>query len=169
VRWTDVGETRCSIARALSVVGDRWTLLILREAFLGTTRFNDLQENTGAARHIVAARLHHLEAHGVLDRVPYSDRPARFEYQLTPKGKALYPVVMSLLAWGDAWMMDDRGPSLTVTHESCGASVTPELRCPSCGEPVHPDQTRHAVAGRDLQPPAAAASRAAPPPRPSWG
>jgi DNA-binding HxlR family transcriptional regulator len=153
VRWADVGETRCSIARALSVVGDRWTMLLLREAFLGTTRFDELQENTGAARHIVAARLHHLQEYGVLDRVPYTDRPARFDYVLTPKGKALYPVVISLLAWGDEWMMDDRGPTLTVTHEACGASETPELCCPSCGERVHPDDARHTVAGRGVLPP----------------
>jgi DNA-binding HxlR family transcriptional regulator len=154
VRWADVGETRCSIARALSVVGDRWTMLLLREAFLGAKRFDEFHENTGAARHIVSARLHHLQEHGVLDRVPYSERPVRFEYLLTAKGKALYPVVISLLAWGDAWMMDDRGPTLTVTHEPCGATVTPELGCPNCGQPVHPGDTRHAVAGRGLLPPA---------------
>jgi DNA-binding HxlR family transcriptional regulator len=148
MRWVDLGDTRCSIARALSVVGDRWTLVLLREAFLGARRFEEFHDNTGAARHLVAARLNHLVDHGLLERVQYHDRPARFEYTLTAKGRALYPVIVSLLAWGDEWMADDRGPSLTVVHESCGATVTPELRCGNCGEPVRAGDTRHVVAGR---------------------
>jgi DNA-binding HxlR family transcriptional regulator len=148
MRWTDVGDSRCSIARALSVVGDRWTLLLLREAFLGAKRFEEFHDNTGAARHLVAARLHHLVDHGLLERVQYRDRPVRFEYCLTAKGRALYPVIISLLAWGDEWMADGHGPSLVVVHESCGATVTPELRCPNCGDAVMADHTRHLVEGR---------------------
>jgi DNA-binding HxlR family transcriptional regulator len=148
MRWTDLGDSRCSIARALSVVGDRWTLLLLREAFLGAKRFEEFHDNTGAARHLVAARLNQLVDHGLVERVQYHDRPARFEYALTAKGRALYPVIISLLAWGDEWMADGRGPSLVVVHESCGATVTPELRCASCGETVVADDTRHLVEGR---------------------
>jgi DNA-binding HxlR family transcriptional regulator len=148
MRWADVGESRCSIARALSVVGDRWTLLLLREAFLGAKRFEEFHDNTGAARHLVAARLAHLVDHGLLERVQYHERPARFAYTLTTKGRALYPVIVSLLAWGDEWMADERGPTLTVVHEPCGATVRPELRCPGCGEPLRADDTRHVVAGR---------------------
>jgi DNA-binding HxlR family transcriptional regulator len=85
MRWTDLAASRCSIARALSVVGDRWTLLLLREAFLGTTRFEEFHANTGAARHIVAARLQHLVEHDVLERSRYQDRPERFAYTLTDK------------------------------------------------------------------------------------
>ena len=148
MRWTELGDSWCSIARSLSVVGDRWTLLLLREAFLGARRFEEFHENTGAARHLVAARLHHLVDHGLVERVRYHDRPARFEYTLTAKGRALYPVIVSLLAWGDEWMADERGPSLTIVHESCGATVMPELRCANCGEPVRAGETRHIVAGR---------------------
>jgi DNA-binding HxlR family transcriptional regulator len=148
VRWTDLGDSWCSIARALSVVGDRWTLLLLREAFLGAKRFEEFHDNTGAARHILAARLNHLVDHGVFDRVPYQERPTRFEYTLTDKGAALYPVIVSLLAWGDQWMADERGPSLTIVHEPCGAAATPELRCANCGELVVGEDTRHVVAGR---------------------
>jgi DNA-binding HxlR family transcriptional regulator len=148
MRWADIADTRCSIARALSVVGDRWTLLVLREAFLGTTRFEDYRAHTGAARHLVAERLSHLVEHGVLERVPYSERPPRFEYRLTPKGDGLYPVIVGLLAWGDHWMAHDDGPSMTVVHEPCGATVTPELRCPSCEGPVDVADVRHVVAGR---------------------
>lgn len=145
MRWSDIADSRCSIARALSVVGDRWTLLLLREAFHGTTRFEEYHENTGAARHLVAERLNLLVDHGVVERVRYSDRPARFEYRLTDKGNDLYPVILSLLAWGDRWMMDEPGRSLTLVHEPCGASVTPELRCPSCDERIEPEDTRHVI------------------------
>ncbi|MGH9214579.1 MAG: winged helix-turn-helix transcriptional regulator [Acidimicrobiales bacterium] len=148
MRWTDIGTSRCSIARALSVVGDRWTLLLLREAFLGVTRFEELRENTGAARHIVAERVTHLVEHGVLDRVPYQDRPPRHEYRLTAKGRALYPVVMTLLAWGDQWMADGQEPSLTVIHDACGATTVPELHCSVCGAPVVAGETHHVVDGR---------------------
>lgn len=148
MRWSDIADTRCSIARALSVVGDRWTLLVLREAFLGTTRFEDFRAHTGAARHLVAERLTDLVDHGVLDKEPYSDRPPRFEYRLTPKGHDLYPVVAGLLAWGDRWMAHEAGPSMTVVHEPCGAEVTPELRCPNCGGKIEVADVRHVVAGR---------------------
>jgi DNA-binding HxlR family transcriptional regulator len=147
MRWTEIGDTRCSIARALSVVGDRWTLLLLREAFLGAKRFEEYRENTGAARHLVAERLNLLVDHGVLERVQYSDRPARFEYTLTEKGDALYPVILSLLAWGDQWMAHAHGRSLTLVHEPCGSSVTPQLRCPSCGGSMESADTRHVIAG----------------------
>jgi DNA-binding HxlR family transcriptional regulator len=142
----DLGESRCSIARALSVVGDRWTLLLLREAFLGARRFEDFHRKTGAARHIVAERLQHLVAHGVLERRPYQTRPERHEYVLTAKGQALYPVMLSLLTWGDDWMLDqEEAPSLTVVHESCGATGTPELRCSACGELVAAGDTHHVI------------------------
>lgn len=145
MRWTQIGDSRCSIARALSVVGDRWTLLLLREAFLGAKRFEDFHHHTGAARHIVGERLGHLVDHGVLERVKYNDRPARFEYALTAKGDDLYPVIVSLLAWGDRWMIDDLRPSLTLVHEGCGNAVTPELRCPRCSDPIQPRDVHHVI------------------------
>jgi DNA-binding HxlR family transcriptional regulator len=146
MRWTDIADSRCSIARALSVVGDRWTLLFLREAFLGVKRFEEFTENTGAARHLVAERLSVLVEHGVLERVQYNERPARFEYALTAKGNGLHPVILSLLAWGDEWMAHEQGRSLALVHEPCGTSVTPELRCPNCGGRVDPAHTRHVIA-----------------------
>jgi DNA-binding HxlR family transcriptional regulator len=145
MRFADLGTSRCSIARALSVVGDRWTLLILREAFLGSTRFAEFHDNTGAARHIVAERLQRLVEHGVVDRRPYQDRPPRFEYTLTRKGRDLYPVILALLAWGDRWLLDDSEPTLTLLHEPCGAVMTPEVRCPNCEQPVDHAGTRHVV------------------------
>jgi DNA-binding HxlR family transcriptional regulator len=149
MRWADLGDSRCSIARALSVVGDRWTLLLLRETFLGTRRFEDFCQFTGAARHIVAERLQHLVDHGVLARTQYQDRPPRYAYTPTAKGEALYPVIVSLLAWGDEWMLGDEEPLLTVVHERCGAAATPELRCPKCNERVEVGDTHALVMGRN--------------------
>jgi DNA-binding HxlR family transcriptional regulator len=143
MRWTELTDSRCSIARSLSVVGDRWTLLILREAFLGTTRFESFFENIGAARHLVADRLKVLTANDIVRRVQYSTRPARYEYQLTDKGIELYPVIVSLLAWGDRWMPDELGPSLLLTHDHCGTSVITELRCPVCEQRVGHDDVVH--------------------------
>lgn len=148
MRWSDIADSRCSIARALSVVGDRWTLLLLREAFLGTRRFEDYRTNTGAARHLVSERLGLLVDHGVLERRQYSDRPVRHEYTLTDKGNDLYPVITSLLAWGDRWMMHEDGGSLTLVHEPCQTEMTPHLHCPSCDAEVAPADVRHVVVGR---------------------
>src|SRR5438093_10546705 len=92
MRWRDIGDLTCSVARALSVVGDRWTLLILRDAFLGVRRFEDLQADLGTTRHRLADRLRKLVEHGVLERVRYAERPPRFEYRLTAKGRDLSPV-----------------------------------------------------------------------------
>lgn len=136
MRWRDIGSVRCSIARSLSVVGDRWTVLILREAFGGVRRFEELRERTGAARPLLADRLTHLVEHGVLERQKYSERPDRFEYRLTDKGLDLYPLLVALLGWGDRWMADDSGPPVRLMHRGCGAVVTPQLVCPDCGEPI---------------------------------
>jgi DNA-binding HxlR family transcriptional regulator len=136
MRWNEIGAVRCSIARSLAVVGDRWTLLLVRECFRGTRRFEDFCVTTGAARHIVAERLDALVAADVLERRPYSQHPERFEYRLTEKGRDLYPVIISLMAWGDRWAGDEHGPPVTLTHAACGEPVTPELVCPVCHEPV---------------------------------
>jgi DNA-binding HxlR family transcriptional regulator len=134
VRWNDIGEARCSVARALSVVGDRWTLLLIREAFLRTRRFEDFQLHTGASRAIVADRLRQLVDDGVLERVQYHEHPVRHEYRLTEKGRDLYPVVVGLLAWGNRWNPAPEGPSVTLTHRACGHEAVPQLSCPHCGD-----------------------------------
>jgi DNA-binding HxlR family transcriptional regulator len=147
VRWTDIGDTRCSVARALSVVGDRWTILLLREAFLGTRRFEDFQANTGASRALVADRLKDLVEEGVLDRVPYQERPERFEYRLTEKGVDLYPVVTALLTWGDRWNPSPAGPPMILVHQACGHAMHPQLTCPDCGEPLTARDVRATATG----------------------
>jgi len=140
MRWDEIDELPCSIARSLSVVGDRWTLLVLRECFLGVRRFEDLQTHLGIARHRLSDRLNRLVEHGVLKKVPYQDSPPRHEYRLTDKGKDLYPVLLSLVRWGDRWMDQGQGPPVVYRHNSCGHVMTPVLSCPDCGELIDPRQ-----------------------------
>lgn len=130
------------MARALAVVGERWTLLILRDAFLGTRRFDQFQHNLGITRHRLSERLGKLVEQGVLVRVPYSERPQRFEYRLTRKGLALYPVLMSLSRWGDEWMSDERGAPLEYVHRRCGKRTQPVLACSECGEVLRPEHVQ---------------------------
>jgi len=134
MRWRDIGDMTCSVARTLSVVGDRWTLLILRDAFLRTRRFEDFQAQLGMTRHRLADRLAKLVEHGIFERVRYQDRPERFEYRLTAKGRDLYPVIVSLVGWGDRWMAGKAGAPIELVHRSCGHIMTPTLTCPRCGD-----------------------------------
>jgi DNA-binding HxlR family transcriptional regulator len=135
MRWSEIGEQRCSVARTLSVIGDRWTMLVLREAFRGVRRFDEMQRQTEAPRPILSDRLRVLVDEGVLERRPYGNHPDRFEYRLTEKGIDLYPVIVSLLTWGDRWMGDGEDlPPVELRHKGCGHLMHPELACPECGE-----------------------------------
>ena len=136
MRWSEIGDMTCSIARALSVVGDRWTLLILRDAFLRTRRFEHFQQSLKITRHRLADRLQKLVDSGILERVPYQDNPPRYEYKLTEKGLDLYPVIISLAGWGDRWMAGKAGPPIELVHRNCGRTIAPTLVCPDCREPV---------------------------------
>jgi DNA-binding HxlR family transcriptional regulator len=107
----DYEGQNCSIARALEVVGERWTLLIVRDAFLGLRRFDEFQERLGIARNVLADRLNRLVDEGILERVPYSERPERFEYQLTRKGRDLVPALVTLGQWGDKYR-SEKPPTL---------------------------------------------------------
>jgi DNA-binding HxlR family transcriptional regulator len=138
MRWNEIGGVSCSVARALSVIGDRWTLLVLRDTFLGTRRFEDFQRQLGVTRHLLAGRLKKLVDAGILDKVCYQEKPARYEYRLTDKGRDLYPVIVSLLRWGDRWMTGDDGPPLTLVHKACGHRMHPTLVCPDCGAAIGP-------------------------------
>jgi DNA-binding HxlR family transcriptional regulator len=138
VRWDEIGAVPCSVARTLSVIGDRWTLLVLRDAFLRVRRFEDFQRRLGVTRHLLAGRLRKLVDRGILEKVRYQEKPARFEYRLTEKGRDLYPVIVSLLRWGDRWMVDEAGPPLKLVHKKCGRRMHPTLACPDCGETIDP-------------------------------
>ena len=136
----------CSIANALAVVGERWSLLVLREAMLGERRFDRFVRNTGASRDILTARLRTLVAAGVLRRKQYSDHPPRYEYLLTESGHALRPVLMALMAWGDRYVTDGEPP--TVYEHDCGAVFHPEVVCANCGGPAENDNLRTLRVGR---------------------
>jgi DNA-binding HxlR family transcriptional regulator len=123
----------CSIARTLEVLGERWTLLVLREAFWRVRRFEDFQRNLGIARNVLTDRLGRLVDEGILRRERYQDRPARFEYRLTDKGLALWPVMMTLMQFGDRYYAGDEGPPVVVHHRECGGEVTTHLTCAKCG------------------------------------
>ena len=138
MRWDDIDLQVCSVARALSVVGERWTLLILRDAFLGTRRFDQFQSNLGITRHRLSERLGKLVEQGVLTRVQYSEKPPRHEYRLTRKGLGLYPVLMTLSRWGDECMDKGEGAPVEYFHQSCGKKMHPVLTCSECGDPLRP-------------------------------
>ncbi|MBI1238310.1 MAG: transcriptional regulator [Alphaproteobacteria bacterium] len=138
MKWQRLKRERCSIARSLSVIGDRWTLLVLRECFLGVRRFEEFEAGLGISRTMLARRLQHLVKHGVLRRAVYSTRPRRAEYRLTEKGRALYPVLLSLLRFGDQELAGAEGPPLVLTHRPCGHAFHAEARCSACGEEVRP-------------------------------
>ena len=121
----------CSIARAMELLGERWTILVLRESFSGIRRFDDIQERTGAPRQVLSARLAHLVEHGILRRVPYQEpgQRQRYEYRLTQKGLDLYPVLAGLLQWGDKYLADAEGPSVVLTHKECGEPIRVTMLC----------------------------------------
>ena len=122
----------CSVAAALEVVGERWTLLILRDAFLGTRRFDDFQRNLGVARNVLQARLERLIEEGILERRLYQEHPPRHEYRLTPKGVDLWPTVVALMKWGDRHAYPD-GPPVVIEHRGCGGEVDDRRICTRCG------------------------------------
>ena len=136
LKWNQVGTQVCSVARTLAVIGDRWTLLLVREAFTGATRFEDFAEGMGASRPTVAKRLETLTRNGILRAVEYQTNPIRYDYILTEKGTALLPLILTIQAWGDQWMNDGSGPPAQLVHRTCGQPTRPELMCSSCGEPL---------------------------------
>ena len=124
----------CSIARTLDLIGEKWSLLVLREVFSGVRRFDDLRRRTGAPRQVLSARLGTLVDAGLLRRHPYREpgQRTRYEYRLTGAGMDLYPVLVSLLRWGDRYLVQPTGgPSVELTHRDCGEPVDLVLRCPA--------------------------------------
>jgi DNA-binding HxlR family transcriptional regulator len=140
MKWDDIQQMPCSVARALSIVGDRWTLLILRDSFLGTKRFDKFQKQIGLSRHRLTDRLNKLVEYEILRKVPYQEKPLRHEYRLTRKGIELYPVLMTLAKWGDNWMAGDDGPPIEYTHTKCNHAMTVILCCSECGEEINPKE-----------------------------
>lgn len=132
-----VADQNCSVAKTVAVVGDTWTLLVLREAFFRVTRFDQMQRNLGIARNVLADRLERLVEHEILERVLYSEHPPRYEYKLTEKGRDLYPALIALMQWGDKYACDAGAP-VTLVHADCGHETEPYFACSHCGEEVDP-------------------------------
>ncbi|MDQ2677217.1 MAG: helix-turn-helix transcriptional regulator [Actinomycetota bacterium] len=139
----------CSVAQCLEVVGEWWSMLIVRDAFLGVRRFDEFQSRLGISRNILASRLAGLVDAGVLDKVPYQERPVRHEYRLTDKGRDLWPVLTAMRQWGDRWAAPD-GPPLELVHLGCGEVTTVAHTCGVCGEAIDHRSVR-AVAGPGAQ------------------
>ncbi|MGI8512668.1 MAG: winged helix-turn-helix transcriptional regulator [Solirubrobacteraceae bacterium] len=135
-------DENCSIARTLAVLGERWTLVILRQTFMGRRRFDDIQRDLGVARNILTERLGTLVAEGILERRRYLERPPRDEYRLTPKGRDLYPVLISLMQWGDRYTAGESGPPLQLVHLTCGHATSPAFVCSHCGDVMDPREVR---------------------------
>ncbi|MDF2234908.1 helix-turn-helix domain-containing protein [Albimonas sp. CAU 1670] len=137
------------MARALSVIGDRWTLLILRDCFRGTRRFERFQESLGVTRHVLADRLRKLETAGVLERKLYQERPARHEYRLTERGLDLQPVLMSLVGWADRHLPLEDGPPLVYEFRDTGEPVEPQLTDARTGRAITPRNIRARMRAAD--------------------
>ncbi len=146
--WARFDSTRCSVARAAGVVGDAWTVLVLRDLFNGIRRFDDLTAHLGIARNVLTRRLGTLVAEGIVVKVPYRDPGSRerHEYRLTEAGKDLRPIILAMLAWGDVHRADGFGPPMRVEHADCGSPVHIELRCDE-GHPIDARTRLRAVPG----------------------
>ena len=133
---TDFGEMACSIARTLDVIGEPWSPLVLRNIYIGITRFDQLQQSLGISRKVLTERLKWLTSKGVLERRQYSARPPRQEYVLTAKGLELVEVLMVMVAWGDRWLAGESRPPVLYRHHACGKTGHAELTCSECGAPM---------------------------------
>jgi DNA-binding HxlR family transcriptional regulator len=135
MRRTSFEEVNCSVAQCLEVVGEWWTMLIVRDIFLGVTRFDDLCSRLGISRNVLTERLEHLVDHGVIERQAYQDHPVRYDYRLTAKGRDLWPVLDAMREWGDRYAAPD-GPRLELVHRGCGEHTHAVPTCSACGEPL---------------------------------
>jgi DNA-binding HxlR family transcriptional regulator len=132
----DFSDMRCSLARSLDVIGDWWTPLIVRDIFLGVTRFDDIAEDLGISRNLLTRRLKHLVGKGVLSRETYRTRPTRHDYRLTEAGLDLIPAILALTAWGDRWAQPAEGPPIRFLHRTCGTVFEARVTCSGCGAEI---------------------------------
>ena len=134
MKWDELADQPCSLARTLAVIGDRWTMMILREVFVGVRRFEQFQDRLGLSKALLSERLKLLVDEGVLERRAYQERPPRFEYRLTPKGFDLYPVLLAMVTWGNKHEAGDKGAPIIHHHKPCGHDFTAVMTCSECGE-----------------------------------
>jgi DNA-binding HxlR family transcriptional regulator len=141
----------CSIARGLSVVGDRWTLLIVRDAFLGLSRFQEFEADLGLPKKVLTERLQRLVDEDIFERRLYQERPERYEYVLTDKGRGLWRVLAHMLMWGDQHYADEAGPPRILRHRECGGRLDYALRCKKCGSEIKDSRDVHIAPGPGLR------------------
>jgi len=142
VTRTDTSAWPCTIARSADLLGDGWNLLVIREACLGTRRFEDFQRHLGIGRNILTTRLQRLVAEGILHRVEYQQRPVRSEYRLTEKGRDVYPIVAAMAAFGDKWLTGPEGTPLVLHHTGCDHDMHAVVVCSECAEPLDVREVR---------------------------
>jgi DNA-binding HxlR family transcriptional regulator len=150
----------CPVASTLEVIGERWTLLVVRDIFLGIRRFDDIQRDLGVARNVLQDRLEGLVEHGIVVKRQYQERPVRCEYRLTEKGADLWPVLVALLQWGDRHAITGERPMI-LRHRDCGGELDDRRRCTACGADV--SVTEAAAVRTGAKPPAAAEAAASVP------
>ncbi|MFJ1460677.1 winged helix-turn-helix transcriptional regulator [Nocardia sp. N2S4-5] len=136
MKRTTFANWPCSVARTVDLIGDWWTPLVLREAYYGTTRFDDFERVLGLSRNVLTQRLTRLVEEDMLERVRYQERPARYEYRLTDKGRDFFPVLLAVMRWGDRWVAPEAGPPVVLHHESCDHDTHAEVVCAHCREPL---------------------------------
>ena len=134
-----------AVRKALSIFSDPWSFAVLQEAFFGVRRFDAIQRNLGISRGILAKRLRHLVEHGILERRRYQQRPDRFEYRLTDRGRDMYPIFLELMRWGERWLDDDGSPTVRLIHEPCGEPTAPRTTCDQCGKEIRAEDMRYEV------------------------
>ncbi|MFJ9733564.1 winged helix-turn-helix transcriptional regulator [Streptomyces sp. NPDC101171] len=137
MRRTSFDNWPCSIARTVDILGDGWTLLVLREVFYGESRFDGFIDSLGIARNTLTDRLRRLEKAGLLERRPYQSEPVRHEYLPTDKGRDFFGVLAAINTWGDRWLTDDTGVPVVMHHTACDHDAQATVVCSSCGEPLH--------------------------------
>ncbi|RRO18857.1 transcriptional regulator [Saccharopolyspora rhizosphaerae] len=141
MRRTSLAHWPCSIARALDLLGDQWTPLVLREAFYGVRRFDDFQDSLGIARNTLTERLRRLVDEGLFDKRRYQDEPPRYDYVLTEKGRDFYGVLAAMARWGDRWLAGTEGVPVVLHHDRCGHDTHAEVVCAACREPLSAEET----------------------------
>jgi len=152
MKWHELGEMDCPIARSLSIFGDRWTLLIIRNAFLRTRRFDDFQKQLGITRHLLTERLNRLVENQIFEKVLYQESPKRYEYKLTERGLALYPIILSFSTWGNRWLNENHQyPTLNYVHTECNHMAEPHMACRHCNQPLTVKNIYPTI-GADLKP-----------------
>jgi DNA-binding HxlR family transcriptional regulator len=149
MRWSEIDRVPCPVAQAMVVIGDSWTVLILRDALRGASKFDEFQRAIGASRAIVADRLSHLVKHGVMERVQYEEHPPRYAYHLTERGRALQPVLMMMAHWSETHV-DKPLRKAGRRHTTCGHAFTPVVTCSACGEAVDAGTISYDSARREV-------------------